>query len=316
LARPPKITREQIVRRFEAYCSNEKARAQVVAFSMDIYDRFKGDGLADKGFDSQLVGRSDEQFQQRLSELLLAQWLWEDGFTLSSSGVGPDFKATKGNHSVWIELVTPAPTTDTLRAHARPLQAGESDIRTVPSEEIKLRWLSALSDKKKQMDRHIEAGIIGEDEPYIVAVNKRMLDRFNWDVKGISQHPLPVEIGFGFGPRVIQIDRSTGKVLNSSYQHVEAVTKPETEVSVGASLFLLPQYQRVSGFLGIALHDRKVAGEPFPSAFAHNPFAKVLVPDNLIGAQEQWTGSLVNNVWILRRLNDEGFAESGSTPPC
>ncbi len=302
MARPSKIARDQIVRRFEAYCPNAKARAQVVAFFMDIYDRFKGDGLADKGFDSQFVGSSDEQFQQRLSELLLAHWLWEDGFSLSSSDVGPDFKATKGSQTVWIELVTPAPTTDALRAYARPLQAGKSDIRTVPSEEIKLRWLSALSDKKKQMDRHIAAGIIGEDEPYVVAVNKRMLDRFNWDVNGISQHPLPVEIGFGFGPQVIQIDRITGKVLNSSYQHVEAVTKTGSGISVGASLFLLPQYRRISGFFGIALHDRKVAGEPFPSAFAHNPFATVPLPRHLIGVQEQWTGALANDVWIIRRL--------------
>jgi hypothetical protein len=269
---------------------------------MDIYDRFKREGLADREFDRQLVGSNDDQFQQRLSELLLAHWLWEDGFTLSSSNMGPDFKASKNGEFVWIELVTPSPTSDLLRDYTRPLQRDEMDVRTVPGEEIKLRWLSALAAKKEQMNRHIHAGIVGENDPYVVAVNKRMLDRFNWDVNGISQYPLPVEIGFGFGPQLIQIDRGTGKVLSSGYQHVAAVTKPMTGTPIEASLFLLPEYRRISGFLGIALHDRKVTGEPFPSAFAYNPFATVPLPPHLIGAQEHWTGALTNNVWTLTRL--------------
>lgn len=176
------------------------------------------------------------------------------------------------------------------------------DVRTVPSEEIKLRWLSALAAKKEQMDRDIRAGIVGEKDPYVVAVNKRMLDRFNWDANGISQYPLPVEIGFGFGPQIVQIDRGTGKPLSSGYQHVATVTKPTNGTPIEASLFLLPNYKRISGFLGVALHDPKVSGDPFPSAFAHNPFATVPLPQHLIGAQQHWTGTLVNDVWTHNRL--------------
>ena len=241
MARAPKITRDQVIRRFEEFCPNEKNRPKVVAFMMDIYDRFKCDGLADKGFDSQLVGRSDDQFQERLSELLLAHWLWEDGFTLTSNDEGPDFRAAKGDWFVWIELVTPLPTSDAHRDYARPLQRGETDVRTVPVTDIKLRWLSVLANKKRQMDQHVEKGIVGPSDPYVIAVNKRRLDRFNWDVNGISQHPLPVEVGFGLGPRVFQIDRTTGKPLDFGYQQRSEVTKPGTRAdqvrrSDGASI--------------------------------------------------------------------------------
>lgn len=306
MARPPEITRDQVAHRFEQYCPNEKGRSTVVAFLMDIYEQFKREGLADPAFDSQLVGTNDDQFQQRLSELFLAHWLWEDGFTLSSSEEGPDFKATKGDQLVWIELVTPLPTSDAHRDYARPLQRGEVDVRSVPTNDIKLRWLSVLADKKKQMDKHIAKGIIRPNDPYVVAVNKRRLDRFNWDVNGISQHPLPVEIGFGLGPRVIQIDRTTAKPLNSGYQYVSAVTKPTNGSTVEADLFSLPEYRRISAIFGIGLHDRRTTGEPFPTAIAYNPFATVPLPQHLIGAQQHWTGALVNDVWNLTRLPDVG----------
>lgn len=303
MARPPKITRDQVIRRFETFCPNETNRPTVVKFMMDIYDRFKQDGLADRAFDSQLVGIDDDQFQQRISELLLAHWLWEDGFTLSSANQGPDFKASKGDEFVWIELVTPLPTSDVLRDYARPLEYGETRVSRVPSEELKLKWLSALDAKRQQMEQHVQAGIVGPDDPYVIAVNKRMLDRFNFDVDGISQCPLPVELGFGFGPKIIQIDKTTLKSVSSGYQHVGSITKSTTGSAVEASLFLLPDYQRVSGIFGIALHNRRPFGDQFPSAFAYNPFAKVQVPRRLIGATQYWTGEFANNVWVVFPLH-------------
>ena len=227
MTRSPTIARQHIVERFEAYCPNPKGRAAVVKFMMDIYDRYKDEKLADRHFDRQLIGPDDDVFQQRLSELLMASWLWKDGFTLSSKSVGPDFRAVKNGMTTWIELITPKPTGDELPNYARPLQRGEVDVRNVPSKEIQLRWLSGILDKRKQMERHVKANIIQPNDCYVIALNKRLLDRFNFDVNGISQRPMPVEVGFGVGPLAIQIDATTGKALSSGHQHVEAIREAQ-----------------------------------------------------------------------------------------
>lgn len=86
----------QVVRRFEAeWPPPDPQHEQVVAFLTETYKRYCDEGLADSHFGSELANGPEYVYRQRVGELLLAEALWRDGFSLGSADEGPDFRAEK-----------------------------------------------------------------------------------------------------------------------------------------------------------------------------------------------------------------------------
>ncbi|MBB3228782.1 hypothetical protein FHW69_003424 [Luteibacter sp. Sphag1AF] len=105
--------REQVEARFHAQWPSMRPdlRERVVAFLLGVFDRYLQEHLDDPHFINELLSPKPGVFRQRLSELQMAEWLWRNGFSLTSpaKGHGPDFLLQKSQHRAWLELYTPEP---------------------------------------------------------------------------------------------------------------------------------------------------------------------------------------------------------------
>lgn len=204
-------------------------RESALRFLVATYERFMDERLADRQFTSRLVHGSEDEYQQRLGELLFAAYLWRHGFTLESSDVGPDFKASKNGHTIWMELHTP-----TIDEAYRTIVYGE--VIAVPHVERALRWTSALKEKAEKLLGnagkgklgYLKSGVVRDHEPYVIAINSTLLDPWHIGLTGVSQFPYPVEICFGVGPLAATLDRMSGEVVwsgNTQRLQIERTAK-------------------------------------------------------------------------------------------
>lgn len=302
--------RDQVEARFRADMLNARPeiREAVVAFRLRIFDRYIGERLGDPHFISQLLSTDPVIFRQRLSELLMADWLWRNGFTLSSppKGHGPDFLVHKGNHRAWLELVTPKPE-GLDEADLTPPKDGEVRVRNEPNHERLLRWTHGLKDKREQLDKHIAAGIVKPGDAHVIAINGYLLNPQWHYITGVSQRPIPLELGFGVGARAINWRRDVGfdKQFHTTFR--PSVPKSEKKpVPIDTHVFHDPAYNRVSAVLGVALTDHGFEGKPYPSAVVHNPHALHRIPSCWLPSLEHWTGKDHGDQWLLRRHHAPG----------
>jgi hypothetical protein len=184
---------DQVVRRFEAeWPLPNPQHEQVIAFLTQTYKRYCDEGLADREFGKQLALGSEYVYQQRAGELLLAEDLWNDGFTLSSADEGPDFRAEKDGEAFWIELVTPEPK-GLPEEYLRSREPGAGAFH-YPANEMLLRWTAAIAEKARKLlgcaesgiKGYLDKGIVKPDERYVIAVNDRLLAVWPDGMTGIS----------------------------------------------------------------------------------------------------------------------------------
>jgi hypothetical protein len=281
--------REKVILSFvESWKRAQPANATIaVEFLTSIYDRFRAEGLADPTFETQLARGSTQTYCQRVAELLLADMLWKDGFSLKSSSAGPDFHITKEGKSAWVELQTPQPMGIPPEYLERP---GKTPVaRGVPHNAINLRWTSAIAEKNRQLRRYLQSGIVKADEPYIIAVNARLLNPMAMTgLYGVSQKPAPVEVLFSLGPIQIEIDRATGEIVDQYHQHRPRIEKLGSETGVEADTFLDSRNACVSAVLGLDLLEQVALKGEHHSALVYNPLAINPVSPRWITAQEHW----------------------------
>lgn len=279
-----------VLERFKASWSKAapEYREKALEFLVATYQRFMGERLADSQFTSRLLKGSENEYQQRLGELLFAAYLWRHGFTLASSNEGPDFKATKDGHSIWMEVHTPE-----IDEAYRTIVYGE--VRTVPHAERTLRWTSALKEKAEKLLGNAEKGklgylkngIVGSNEPYVIVINSTLLDPFHIGLTGVSQFPYPVEICFGVGPLAATLDRMSGEVVwsgNTQRLQIERTDKSP----VPSDSFLSPSYAAVSAVIGIDLDANFIVGEEPHAAAVYNPHAINPIPHGLLPSSDHW----------------------------
>lgn len=302
--------RDQVEARFRADLANARPdyRERLVAFRLGIFDRYQREHLGDPHFISQLLSPKPEIFRQRLSELLLADWLWRNGFTLTSPplGHGPDFLVSKGQHRAWLELYTAEPK-GIDAADLTPPTAGEFRVRDEPFQERLLRWTQGLQIKRLQLEQHMADGIVKPGEAHVIAINSYLLNPLWPDITGVSGRPVPVELGFGAGPRAITWHPDGGfeKHFHTTYRASVPKSK-DNPAPIDTHVFHDPEFQRVSAVLGVSLNDFGFEGNPYPSAVVHNPNAVNRIPSCWLPATEHWTGKDHGEHWQLRRHHAPG----------
>lgn len=281
-----------------------KARPADATFAVEfltaLYDKFREEGLADCIFEEQLTSGRPFKYEQRMGELLLADMLWNDGFTLKSENMGPDFLATKDGKSVWVELLTPEPKgmpPEYLAKFCPGL------VRSVPHTAINLRWTSAVAEKTRKLRGYLESGLVKADQPYVIAVNSRSLSPFAMTgLNGVSGKPVAVEILFSVGPVQIEIDRATGDVVDQFHQHRPLLDKPGTESKVPSDTFLNEHNSCVSAVLAVDLLEQVALGGQHPSALVYNPLATNLISTGWISAQEHWNCTIGPESYSVNKL--------------
>ncbi|WP_122319552.1 hypothetical protein [Pseudomonas syringae group genomosp. 3] len=280
--------RQKVIDQFIRHWSNarpENAKT-VVEHLTNLYDKFHSHGLTDRIFEKEITSGDINRYTQRTAELLLADMLWQDGFTLRSENSGPDFRATKNGFSAWIELHTPEPKgipVEYFQTTKEPI------VKGVPFDEISLRWTAAFSEKKSKLRGYLESGIVKPSDPYVIAINAHLLSRRPFHgLNGVSGKPVPVEILFSVGPRQIHIDRMSGTIVDQSHAHRPSIPKAGSVNKVPADSFLDPENISISAVLGVDLLEQTVLKAVHPSAVVYNPQAINPIPLNWLSAQEQW----------------------------
>lgn len=175
--------------------------------------------------DSQFREDARNHFLQRFWEMYLGVTVLDKGFPLTKHGDdGPEFSAQINGRRVWFEAVAPAPGTG-------PDQVPElvpGEVRTVPVEQILLRFTNALAEKKKRYVAAVAKGIIVAEEPYVLAINSRGIPSAPYG----NTMPYFVQAFLPIGPLAIAIDRETLKVTDSFYQYRPHVAKASgTDIS-------------------------------------------------------------------------------------
>lgn len=182
------------------------------AFVEALWRRFEP--YADTGF------REDARnhFLQRFWEMYLCVTLVENGFALTKHGDdGPEFSAQIDGKRVWFEAIAPA--SGTGPDQVPELMPGES--RTVPVEQILLRFTNALCEKKERYIAAIAKGIVAPEDSYVLAINSRGIPSAPYG----NTMPYFVQAFLPIGPLAVAIDRKTLKVTDSFYQYRPGVQK-------------------------------------------------------------------------------------------
>lgn len=278
--------RECVVKKFIESWSRARpsTRADAVEKLTELYDRFKEAGLADRHFETELCRGPAAAYSQRVGEMLLADYLWRDGFNLCSNAVGPDFFAEKDGESMWVELHTPEPT----GVPGEYFEFIPGRVFSVPHTELSLRWTSAFSEKKRKYDKYIDSGVVSTSDSCVIAINSNLLNRIGCpDFTGVSTLPVPVEIMFGIGANQVVIDRFTGDVLAQDFECRPHIIKG-SGVPVPSNSFFAEENKSISAVLGVVLSEQSILAGEYLSAMIYNPQADVPLALKILSATEHW----------------------------
>ncbi len=292
-------------------------RDQLIKELSAMFDQFHDLGLADPHFSQRLATGGDSEHQQRLAEMLLAKHLLDHGFTLASTHTGPDFKATKDDISVWIELVTPEP-----RGIAPNwLSIGDDNgVSSYPHTEIALRYTSALKEKHEKLTGsarnqggYLGKGIVGSSDPYVIAINQHLLQNCFRTLNGISQIPTACEVLYSVGAQQFHMDRATGRIVDADHSHRPSLHKEGLDGKVAfipADNFLNATYRPVSAVMALDLQEEALIttdpGTPKKehlAAVIHNLHALNPVPPRFLPAQEHWVAKMSENALELLKVH-------------
>jgi hypothetical protein len=195
---------------------------------------------ADRNFRS-AIARS---FHPRFWEMYLAFGLATQGAKIQPTPhAAPDLSILGLGYPVWVEATAPAKGMGVDQVPEELL--GIAGIaQNIPSEALILRYRASIEEKFQKLLSYLEAGIVKDGDPYIIAINGRSLpfSRFEPPVPRILQALFPL------GDPFVTIDRNTMRQVTSGYSY-RAEIKKKSGAPVSTTVFLNPKYDRISAVL-------------------------------------------------------------------
>lgn len=258
-----------------------------------LWERFRG--YADKGFAQDFA----VHLHQRFWEMYLAVTLLDAGHTITAPKPGPDFGIIHNGKRVWIEAV--AATAGALgKLDSVPrYEPKEGEIGPdVPQDQIVLRCTAAINAKfPKQYRQHVELGIIGPDDCYIVAVNHA--EAYHWAEVGTP--PFILRAVLGIGSLCVTIDNKTLEVIRKGVLYQGSIPKSSGAL-VDTALFLSSESEPLSAVIGsvttigtpVHLQQAEHAmGQDF--LLVRNPMARNPIPSDLLVRGQNISVSVADN---------------------
>lgn len=274
---------------------------------------------ADKGFIRDVQSSVDElrahpkcsdewdraflRFHRRWWEVCVASTLLNQGVELAprsswagKAGAGPDLLATVAGRRVWIECVAPMEGTGLDRV---PRPSERPDY--LPSDEIKLRFLQALDEKRQQHARHVEAGVVQQCDGYVVALNSRCISMHTRDD---DEPPWIAQALYGLGPLAVRFDRTTNEWSDPWLTREFAVTKA-SGTPIGANLFGSGEAPQIGGVL-YSSADAWTGGDfNLEMAFIHNWKAGAPLPHRWLPRSPSYSVTAQGNIGEVTRQDPE-----------
>ena len=162
--------------------------------------------------------KAKDQFLQNFWEMYLTCTLLEQGFEPKRvGGEGPEYYVEVNNRRVWIEAM--APEAGTHDDRVPEITYGEAC--PVPTEQILLRFTSALDTKNRQYKRALEKGIVKQDEPIILAINSRAIPHAPYG----AELPYFLKAFLPIGNLQTPINPESMECIEASYQYKDNILK-------------------------------------------------------------------------------------------
>jgi hypothetical protein len=213
----------------------------------------------------------------RYWEMYLTVFLIKEGHKVVCPKPGPDVGFDFKGRRIWIEATSP-----TVGADGTPDKVPEMKfdgvMRSVPNEQMILRYLNSISEKyQRQYVSWIDNKIVSPRDAFIIAINPRRLRNDIVD----TDPPRILQVGFMVGNPYMAIDRKTAETVETGYQFRNAIAK-KSGSTVSTGVFENGEYCGLSGLLcsrvDAANHPEDM-GQDFQ--LVPNPHAKVQLPKSL-----------------------------------
>lgn len=234
--------------------------------------------------DSNFPNEFKKQFNQRAWELYLGSTLLNRGYTLGGhSNVGPDLEIRYKDKSIWIEAI--AVEKGEGQDKVPNVQYGK--LMDVPEKEMLLRLTAGLRDKHQKHLRYLKDGIVSQDDPFVIAIDRSPLEHPD------AQIPLILKCLFAIGHQVLFLKREQHqpRTEGSTWSAREKVSKISGS-EVGMLMFRDASFEGISAVIYCAQNilnssrDSNRMGDNF--VIVHNPFAKNPLPDNFFKFGDIW----------------------------
>lgn len=236
--------------------------------------------------DSQFRSDFRRQFSQRSWELYLGATFLNRGLLLGKhSNAGPDFRIEndKGELLTWVEAVAP----DKGNGNDRVPDMRYGVASTIPEDEMLLRLTSVLDTKHKKYQADVSNGLVKDDEPYVIAINRSGLDFLD------AELPLILKAVFAIGHLTLQIKVGGVRQKNpKSFWSARGKVSKRNGSDVPTLFFMDENHAGISAVIycvdNILNSPRpsKKLGENF--VVAHNPYAKNPLPAGFFPFGEEY----------------------------
>lgn len=252
--------------------------------------------------DKQFLKDFKRQFTQRAWELYLGTTFMNRGFHLGKHrAVGPDLDIrdeASGKRLVWIEAIA----VEKGEGNDRVPDVVYGGVSSVPEEQMMLRLAGALEKKFKRYCSELEKGVVKDDEPYVIAIDRSALQHVD------ASAPLILKTLFGIGDLTITFELGDNghkpkDVFWSELPKLDKISgKP-----VPMRFFLDATHAGISAVI-YSHHDiinsprvPKEMGENF--LIAHNPYAKNPLLHNFFPFGDEFVVK-ENSVQRIRKKKD------------
>jgi hypothetical protein len=289
----PRIA-EYLMRRFQ---DNKTARDHFG----DLLSAYEASGLAPPNLAGEIASGEDGKLYAHLWEAMIYRHLSHCGFAFTQGRVtksgqrGPDFGITYYDQPIWIEAVVPSPE-GIPQEWLDPPKRGDFRTKTMPHEQMLLRWTSALKDKRDKLRRYAETGVIAPTDCTIIAVNSCRLADFVFDDHGISQMPFALEAVFPIGPIAVPISID-GKIAGEAARAPRYSIRKANNANVPTANFLDAGYANVGAVIGA--FQRDMLDGKLNLTVVHNPLANHSVPIGILGATKEFVADEEDDHYLV-----------------
>jgi hypothetical protein len=275
-------------------------RSETKALVEGLWGRFRR-YCGDKNFRSDARGH----FHQRTWEMYLASVLLDAGISLAPAPPkGPDLVLEIGGNRAWVEAIAvekgdgaDAVSLPEARGYTRKRSDGFSTWRGQPptEEELILRLTHAISTKYKKRADYVAEGIVGADEPFVIAINAGALPDVDFHF-GLRA-PLIVKALFEVGDEFIAVPMYSSADPTVGHHHRPEIKKEKGEL-IRCDGFTSDTYPGLSGVL---YSETTISNVPAQHGrelyFVHNPRATAKLPQGTFPFGREWLVKDDELVW-------------------
>jgi hypothetical protein len=237
-----------------------------------------------------------KDFHAKSWEIYLGCLFLDSGFNLQkkTKKEGPDLHLLWNNRSIWVEATAPESGTG---ANSVP-EYRYNEVSDQPSDQIILRFASAIQEKFEKYKSYRSKGIINADDFYIIAINGGRI-RYS---SLASTLPYIVLSVLPFGNLVFALDKQSGTLVNSFHQYRDAVTTAKGS-PVPTNIFMDKDYAGISAvlysYMNIVNRPNRIGVEIH---CVHNPLADNKLPLGIFHFGTEWW---VENNDLIRKDHNE-----------